>query len=74
MLGRIVHFAEYLVVGYLNVSRPGARKLALKANPAEKYLNGRAPYHSEVMSHGKSIQMPVLQKHTNNLERIPKTG
>jgi len=72
MLGRIVHFAEYLVVGYLNVSRPGSRKLALDDHLAEKYLNRQVPDNVEVMIHGKaSIHLSLLQEQRNHLEGIP---
>ena len=52
---------------YLKVSGPGPcgrRKLFKQDHPSG----------IEVMIDGKYIQMPLLPKHTNNLERIPQIG
>ena len=52
---------------YLKVSGPrpcGRRKIFKQDHPPR----------IEVIPHGKNIQMPILPKHTNHLERLPNFG
>jgi len=52
---------------YLKVSGPGPcgrRKIFKQDHPPG----------NEVMNDERNIQMPLLPKHTTNLERVPKTG
>jgi hypothetical protein len=52
---------------YLKVSGPGRwgrRKIFKQDHPPG----------IEVMTDGKNIQMPLLPKHPNHLERVPKIG
>jgi hypothetical protein len=58
---------ENLVRIYLKVSGPrpcGRRKIFKQDHPLR----------IEGIPHGKNIQMPILSKHTNHLERAPKPG